>query len=254
DAERASGSGDVGAAGDHRLQRLAAAAGEQQLEVEVVLAENAGALAQRGRSPVPYFALPNRNLELVCGEGGDGCEPSRYGGGETNPDSMDHGGPHCAPGICAWGKLTPAAPAAKAAHPRPMEKPRSSRSVGQEFQGHAVDAVAQPRGRRAVLEDMAQMSAAAPAMHLGTWQQQQVVGGGADRVRQRPIEARPAGLAVVFGFRREQRKIAARAGKRAFALLVVERARARGLGAVPTQDVVLRLAEDGSPFAVALLD
>src|SRR5262249_55484145 len=127
DAERASGNADVDAARDHRLQRLAAAAGEQQLEVEVVLAENAGALAQRGRSPVPYFALPNRNLELVCGEGGDGCEPSRDGGGETNPDSMDHGGPHCARGICALGKLTPAAPAAKAAHPRPMEKPRSSR-------------------------------------------------------------------------------------------------------------------------------
>src|SRR5262245_41992317 len=135
-----------------------------------------------------------------------------------------------------------------------MEKPRSSRGVGQEFQGHAVDAVAQSRGRRAVLEDMAQMSAAAPAMHLGAWQQQQVVGGGANGVPQRPIEARPAGLAVVFGFRREQRKIAARAGKRALALLVVERARARGFGAVPPQDVVLRLAEDGSPLAVVLLD
>src|SRR5437899_11128657 len=117
--------------------------------------------------------------------------------------------------------------------------PRSSGSVGQKFQGCAVDAVAQSRGRRSVFEDMAQMSAAAPAMHLGAWQQQQVVGGGADRVRQRPIEARPAGLAVVFGFRREQRKIAARAGKRALALLVVERARARGFGAMATQDVVL---------------
>src|SRR5262249_56055026 len=41
----------------------------------------------------------------------------------------------------------------------PQGKPRSSRSVGQEFQGNAVDAVAQPRGRRAVLEDMAQMPA-----------------------------------------------------------------------------------------------
>src|SRR5262245_4948596 len=133
-------------------------------------------------------------------------------------------------------------------------RPGCSLSVGQEVQGNAVDAVAQSRGRRSVLEDMAQMPAAASAMHFRAWQQQQVVGGGADGVRQRPIEARPTGLAVVFGFRREQRKIAARAGKRALALLVVERARARGLGAVPTQDVVLRFAEDGSPFAVALLD
>src|SRR6516225_7531535 len=133
-----------------------------------------------------------------------------------------------------------------------QRRPRSSRSVGQEFQGNAVDAVAQSGGRRAVLEDMAQMSAAAPAMHLGAWQQQQVVGGGADRVRQRPIEARPTGLAVVFGLRGE--KIAARAGKRALALLVVERARAGGFGTAPPQHVVLRLGEDGSPLAVALLD
>src|SRR6516225_11941783 len=107
--------------------------------------------------------------------------------------------------------------------------PRSSRSVGQEFQGCAVDAVAQSRGGWSVFEDMAQMSAAPPAMHLGAWQQQQVVGGSAHRVGQRPIEARPAGLAVVFGLRREQRKVAARASERAPALLVVERARARGL-------------------------
>src|SRR5499433_1398940 len=127
-----------------------------------------------------------------------------------------------------------------------QRRPRSSWSVGQEFQGNAVDAVAQSRGRRAVLEDMAQMSAAAPAMHLGAWQQQQVVGGGAYGVRQRSIEARPTGLAVVFGLRGEHRKIATRAGKRALALLVVERTRARGFGAVPPQHVVLRLGEDGS--------
>src|SRR5262252_4208509 len=135
-----------------------------------------------------------------------------------------------------------------------MEKRRSSRSVGQEFQDNAVDAVAQSRGRRAVLEDMAQMLAAAPAMHFRAWQQQQVVGGGADRVRQRPIEARPPGLAVVFGLRGEHRKIATRAGKRALALLVVERTRAGGFGTAPPQHVVLRLGEDGAPFAVALLD
>src|SRR5262245_66283533 len=88
-----------------------------------------------------------------------------------------------------------------------QRRPRSSRSVGQEFQGHAVDAVAQSRGRRAVLEDMAQTPAAAPAMHLGAWQQQQVVGGGADGVRQRPIGARPAGPAIVFGDRGHPQKI-----------------------------------------------
>src|SRR5499427_3743238 len=137
---------------------------------------------------------------------------------------------------------------------RRSRKRRSSRSIGQEFQGDAVDAIAQSSGRRSVLEDMAQMPAAASAMHFRAWQQQQVVGGGADCVRQRPIEARPTGLAVVFGLRGEQRKIAARAGKRALALLVVERARAGGFGTAPPQHVVLRLGEDGAPFAVALLD
>src|SRR6516165_8737252 len=97
--------------------------------------------------------------------------------------------------------------------------PRSSGSIGQKFQGYAVDAVAQSRGRRSVFEDVAQMSAAPPAMHFGARQQQQVVGGGTHRVRQRPIEARPAGLAVVLGLRREQRKVAARTGERALALL-----------------------------------
>src|SRR5262249_36567315 len=208
------------------LHRCASSAGEQQLEVEVMLAENAGALAQRGWRAVPYFTLTDRDLELVRGRCGSGCEPPRDGGGETNAGSLDHGGlPRArrARGTC--GNLRPRQrPRKRSGVARePQGKPRSSRSVGEELQGNAVDAVAQSRGRRAVLEDMAQMAAAAPAMHLGAWQQQQVVGGGADGVRQRPIEARPTGLAVVFGLRGEHRKIATRAGKRALALLVVER-------------------------------
>src|SRR5215831_13662221 len=139
---------------------------------------------------------------------------------------------------------------ARASEPKAAVKPEHRAGIS----GDAVDAIAQSSGRRSVLEDMAQMPAAALAMHFRAWQQQQVVGGGADCVRQRPIEARPTGLAVVFGLRGEQRKIAARAGKRALALLVVERARAGGFGAAPPQHVVLRLGEDGSPFAVALLD
>src|SRR6201981_1386255 len=107
DAERAGGNADVDAAGDHRLHRLAAAAGEQQLQREVTLAENAGALAQRGRRPVPYFALPDRKLERVrreSGRRGGACDD----GGETNPGSMDHGGPRCDRNICASRTVTPA--------------------------------------------------------------------------------------------------------------------------------------------------
>jgi hypothetical protein len=108
DAERAGGNADVDAAGDHRLHRLAAAAGEQQLEVELVLAENAGALAQRGRRAVPYFTLTDRDLELVRGRCRSGCEPPRDGGGETNAGSLDHGGlPRARRGRGTCGNLRP---------------------------------------------------------------------------------------------------------------------------------------------------
>src|SRR5262249_18273571 len=89
--------------------------GEQQLEVEVVLAENAGALAQRGRSPVPYFALPDRKLERVRGESGRCGPPACDNSSETNPGSMDHGGPRCGRSICAWAKVTPGSRAVNAA-------------------------------------------------------------------------------------------------------------------------------------------
>src|SRR5262249_52982379 len=55
-------------AGDHRLHGLAAAAGEQQFEVEIVFAENAGTLAERRRRAMPYLALTDGELELVGGE------------------------------------------------------------------------------------------------------------------------------------------------------------------------------------------
>ena len=130
----------------------------------------------------------------------------------------------------------------------------SRRRVGRELQRDAVDAVAQAGRRRPVLEDMAEMAAAAPAMHLGARHQQGVVGLGADGFRQRAIEARPAGPAVVFRLRCEQRQIAGCTGECALAFLVIERARARDLGAVQAQHLVLRLAEDRAPLAVALLN
>jgi hypothetical protein len=78
-----------------------------------MLAENAGALAQRGRRPVPYFALPDRKLERVRSESGrsaSACDD----GGETNAGSMDHGDPRCGRNICASRTVTPAAPAVNA--------------------------------------------------------------------------------------------------------------------------------------------
>ena len=78
-----------------------------------MLAENAGALAQRRRRPVPDFALPDRKLEGVRGESGR-CGPACDDSGETNPGSMDHGGPRSGRNICASRTVTPAAAAVNA--------------------------------------------------------------------------------------------------------------------------------------------
>src|SRR5580704_3406855 len=67
-----------------------------------------------------------------------------------------------------------------------------------EIHRHAVDAIAQVRGRRAVVEDVAEMAAAAAAIHLGALHAPAAVGGGVDRARLRVVEARPAGAALEF--------------------------------------------------------
>src|SRR5262245_24629124 len=135
-AERAGGDADVDAAGDHRLHRLAAAAGEQKLEVEVVLAENPGALAQGRRRAVPYLTLTDRDLELVRGRCGSGCEPPRDGGGETNAGSLDHGGlPRARRGRGTCGNL------------RPRHRPRKRSVVEHEL---AEEAAVKPERRAGI--------------------------------------------------------------------------------------------------------
>src|SRR5208283_5916774 len=110
------------------------------------------------------------------------------------------------------------------------------RLFGLEVHRHAVDAVAQMRRRRAVLEDVAEMAAAAAAMHLGAHHAVAAIGRGLDRAGHRIFEARPAGAALEFLLGGEQRLTAAGAGKRAGTLLVIERAAPRRLGAVPAHD------------------
>ena len=74
---------------------------------------------------------------------------------------------------------------------------------GLELQRHAVHAIAQARGLGAVVEDMAQMAAAAAAMHFGADHHLAGVGLGEHGAGQRLPEAGPAGAAVVFGVGRE---------------------------------------------------
>src|SRR5690349_19732859 len=109
---------------------------------------------------------------------------------------------------------------------------------GDELQREAVVAVALAGRRRAVVEDVALVAAAARAVVLGARQEHLVVDLERDRARQRFPEARPAGAAFELGRRREQRQLAAGAHEAAVALLVVERARAGDLGAFEAKDLV----------------
>ena len=97
----------------------------------------------------------------------------------------------------------------------------------------AVDAVAQAGGRRAVREDMAEMAAAIGAMDLDAVHAVAAILRGADSALKRLVEARPAGAALEFLAGLEQLLVATGAGEGAGALLVVERAGAGALGAVP---------------------
>ena len=77
---------------------------------------------------------------------------------------------------------------------------------------------------------MAEMAAALAAVHLDLQIAVDRILLGADRVLDRRVEARPAGIAFVFRLRDEQRLVAASAQERARPRLVIERAASRRLG------------------------
>src|SRR5262245_1880752 len=110
---------------------------------------------------------------------------------------------------------------------------------GDEGQAGAVDAIAQPCGRRTITEHMAEMTAAAEALDLGAAQALRAVALLADRANQRPDEARPAGAAVVLVGGGKHGKTAAAARVRATPLLAGELARIRLLGLLQAQRGVL---------------
>src|ERR1700712_1363509 len=76
------------------------------------------------------------------------------------------------------------------------------------YQRKTVHAVAQAGRLRAVVEEMTEMAAAAAAVNFGPQHSKGAVFGLADRVLERLIKTRPAGAALEFGFRGEQRQVA----------------------------------------------
>src|SRR3954463_13361091 len=119
-----------------------------------------------------------------------------------------------------------------------------------ELQRDAVVAVTLAGRRRTVVEDVALVAAAAHAVVLGARDKHLVVRLRRDRSGQRRPEARPAGAALELGVRRKQRQVAAGADEAPLALLVVERARSRVLGAFVAQHFVRARAEALLPLCV----
>src|SRR5688500_7382508 len=86
-----------------------------------------------------------------------------------------------------------------------------------------------------LVEDVALVSAAADAVVFDPLHEELAVGLGAEAAGDEVVEARPSGAALVLGLGLEERQRAAGAHVRAGALLAVERARARALGALLAQ-------------------
>src|ERR1700722_10517924 len=89
-----------------------------------------------------------------------------------------------------------------------------------EFERHAVHAIAQTSRLRAVVEDVAEMAATAMARHCRARHAERAVCGLIPPHVERLPNARPAGAAFEFGFRREQREVAAGAGEGTVAMLL----------------------------------
>src|ERR1700691_1010305 len=76
------------------------------------------------------------------------------------------------------------------------------------LQRKAVHAVTQAGRLRPIVEDVAEMAAAAAAVNFGAQHPEGAVFGLADGVLERLVETRPASAALIFGLRGEQRQVA----------------------------------------------
>src|SRR5918993_5018521 len=89
-------------------------------------------------------------------------------------------------------------------------------------------------------------------MHLGPSHPQRPVGSRFDRVSNRRPEAGPSGSTLELRIRGEQGLATSSAPKNAFAVLFVQRAGPRALGAVFAQHVKLFGRQSGAPTLIVL--
>src|ERR1700687_3464437 len=123
-----------------------------------------------------------------------------------------------------------------------------------EYQRKAVHAVAQAGRLRPIVENVTEMAAAAAAVDFGPQHPKGAVFGLADGVVERLIKTRPAGAALEFRLRGEQRQVAAGAGEDALAMLLEQRAPSRTLGALLAEDLILLRRKLRTPFRIGLFD
>src|SRR3954447_9243928 len=122
------------------------------------------------------------------------------------------------------------------------------------YQCEAVDAGTQAGRFWSIVEDVAEVTAAATAMNFSPQHPKRAVLGFADCILERLIETRPTRAALELGLRGEQRQIATGAGEGALAVLLQQRAGTWALGPLLAQDLVLLRRELCAPFRVGFFD
>src|SRR6201996_8613028 len=122
------------------------------------------------------------------------------------------------------------------------------------LQGESIHAVAQAGRLRPIVENVTEVTAAAAAVNFGPQHSEGAVFALADGVFERLPKTRPAGAALIFRCRGEQRQIAAGTGEDALAMLLEQRACPRSFGAFLAQDFILLRRQLRAPFRVGLFD
>src|ERR1700722_16970208 len=122
------------------------------------------------------------------------------------------------------------------------------------LQGESIHAVAQAGRLRSIVENMTEVTTAAAAVNFGPQHPEGAVFMLADGIFKRLPKTRPAGAALIFRFRGEQRQIAAGTGEDALAMLLEQRARPGAFGAFLAQDFILLRRQLRAPFRIGLFD
>ena len=110
------------------------------------------------------------------------------------------------------------------------------------------------RRRRPIRKNMAQMAAAAAAMHLGAYHAMAPIPAVLDGAFAGIVKTRPARAAIEFFARHEKTLSASRADKYAWPLFMIEGAASRCLRAMRAHHAILFRREKAPPFLIGVGD